>query len=307
MIKNGVLSFLRFEPFWKKSEAVVCQEKPDTLWPWNHQVEQFPPTMPSGRPWPRISIITASYNQGQFIEETIRSVLLQGYPNLEYIMVDGGSTDNTPKILKRYHSELSVCISEPDDGQSQALNKGFRLATGEILAWLNSDDQYLPDTLRDVALAFDSHSTDMVVGGCQIINNYARIPANASHHCILPMNQVTLLPFEKIVDFQGSWLKGNFFFQPEVFWTQRIWEKVGGGVDEKLHFAMDYELWLRLAKVQARVLHIPVDLAIFRMHGNQKTIWSSDIANFPEYTAVARQFREGSRPSSIARDHSGIK
>jgi glycosyltransferase involved in cell wall biosynthesis len=250
----------------------------------------------NGKPWPKISIITASYNQGHFIEETIRSVLLQGYPNLEYIVIDGGSTDNTIKILKRYQSEISVCISEPDNGQSHALNKGFRLATGEILAWLNSDDLYFPNTLRDVALAFDSQPVDIVVGGCQTIKNFSRLPIMTSHHCTLPMNKMTLLSFEKMLDFQGSWLKGDFFFQPEVFWTKQIWDKVGGRVDEKLHFAMDYELWLRLTKAKARILHIPENLAIFRIHDRQKTIWSLDISNFPEYIEVARQFREGLRP-----------
>jgi len=114
------------------------------------------------------------------------------------------------------------------------------------------------------------------------------------------MNQVAFLPFEKILDFQGSWLMGDFFFQPEVFWTKQIWDTVGGRVDEKLHFAMDYEFWLRLAKAKARVLHVPENLAIFRIHDTQKTIWSLDISNFPEYTEVARQFRKGSRPYSIA-------
>jgi glycosyltransferase involved in cell wall biosynthesis len=276
--------------------ACHCQEKEtDTLWPWNRQVEQLPPTM-NGKPWPKISIITPSYNQGHYIEETIRSVLLQSYPNLEYIVVDGGSTDNTLNILKRYQSEINVCISETDNGQSHALNKGFRLATGEILAWLNSDDLYFPNTLRDVALAFDSQDVEIVVGGCQTIKNFSRIPIIASHHCILPMNKMTLLPFEKILDFQGSWLKGDFFFQPEVFWTKQIWDKVGGRVDEKLHFAMDYELWLRLAKAKARVLHIPKNLAVFRIHNRQKTILSLDIANCPEHTEVAREFQEGLRP-----------
>jgi glycosyltransferase involved in cell wall biosynthesis len=272
-----------------------CHEEADTLWPWNRQVEQLPPTM-NGKPWPKISIITASYNQGHFIEETIRSVLLQGYPNLEYIVIDGGSTDNTLKILKRYQSEISVCISEPDNGQSHALNKGFHLATGEILAWLNSDDLYFPNTLRDVALAFDSQPVDIVIGGCQTIRNFSRLPIMTSHHCTLPMNKMTLLSFEKMLDFQGSWLKGDFFFQPEVFWTKQIWDKVGSRVDEKLHFAMDYELWLRLTKAKARILHIPENLAIFRIHDRQKTIWSLDISNFPEYIEVARQFREGLRP-----------
>lgn len=272
------------------------EKEVDTLWPWNHRVEKLPPTMPSGRPWPKISIITPSYNQGNYIEETIRSVLLQSYPNLEYIVVDGGSTDDTVKILKRYQAEISTCISEPDNGQSHALNKGFRLASGEILAWLNSDDQYFPDTLREVAMAFDSQSTDIVVGGCQTIKNYSRIPVTSYHSPILPMNQVTILPYEKILDFQGSWMKGNFFFQPEVFWTKQIWDKVGNRVDENLHFAMEYEFFLRLAKAKARVLHIPKNLAVFRIHNRQKTIWSLESSDYPEYTEVAREFQEGLRP-----------
>ncbi len=270
-----------------------CHEVAGPLWPWNRQVERLPPTM-NGKPWPKISIITVSYNQGHYIEETIRSVLLQGYPNLEYIVIDGGSTDNTLNILKRYQSEINVCISEPDNGQSHALNKGFSLATGEILAWLNSDDLYFPNTLRDVALAFDSQAVDVVIGGCQTIKNFSRIPITISHHCILPLNKVTLLPYEKMLDF-NSWLKGDYFFQPEVFWTKQIWDKVDSRVDEKLHFAMDYELWLRIAKAKARVLHIPENLTIFRIHYPQKTIWSLDISNFPEQTEVARQFREGLR------------
>jgi glycosyltransferase involved in cell wall biosynthesis len=299
-IIKGLLAVKPFiELLSRKIEAVVANEESvnkkeaETLWPWNHQVKQFPPTMPSGKPWPKISIVTPSYNQGQYIEETIRSVLLQGYPNLEYIVFDGGSTDNTLMILNRYQSEINVCISEPDSGQSHALNKGFSLATGEILAWLNSDDLYCPNTMRDVALAFDSQSTDIVVGGCQIIKNYSRFPSTTSHHCILPMNQVILLPFEKILDFQGSWLKGDFFFQPEVFWTKQIWDTVGGRVDQNLHFALDYEFWLRLARANARVLHIPEDLAMFRMHDTQKTSWTLALSDFPEYTEVIRRFSEG--------------
>ena len=287
LFTNGIINWINY----------VRQgfEETATLWPWNYRIRQFPPTM-NGKPWPKISIITASYNQGHFIEETIRSVLLQGYPNLEYIVVDGGSTDNTLQILKRYQSEISVCISEPDNGQSHALNKGFRLATGEILAWLNSDDLYLPNTLRDVALAFNSQAVDIVVGGCRAITNYSRVLRLNSHHCILPMKQVTSLPYEKLLDLQGSYLKGDFFFQPEVFWTKQIWDKVGGRVDEKLHFSMDYEFWLRLAKANARVLHIPENLAVFRIHDRQKTIWGIDASNFPEHTEVVRQFREGLRP-----------
>jgi glycosyltransferase involved in cell wall biosynthesis len=266
------------------------------VWPWNYPVAPFPSVMPSGQPWPKISIVTVSYNQGQFIEATIRSVLMQGYPNLEYIVIDGGSTDNTRLILNRYQHEFSVCISEPDNGQSNAINKGFSHATGEILAWLNSDDQYLPDTLRAVALAFDRQQTDLVVGGCQRIKNHSRVRQGRIHHCILPVEKVVSLPFDKIQDFQGSWQRGEFFFQPEVFWTKQIWDAVGGGVDETLHFAMDYELWLRLSKAGAKALHINKTLATFRIHDNQKTVFSQEISRYPEYLAVASQYRDGIRP-----------
>jgi len=267
-----------------------------TVWPWNYQISPFPPVMPSGRQWPKISIVTISYNQGQFIEATLRSVLMQNYPNLEYIVVDGGSTDSTKIILDRYQDELSICISESDNGQSHAINKGFSHATGEILAWLNSDDQYLPGTLRSVALAFDEHQTDLVIGGCQRIKDHSRLRLGRIHHCILPFDCVINLPFEGIQDFQGSWQKADFFFQPEVFWKKKVWDAVGGRVDESLNFAMDYELWLRLAKAGAKALHIHETLATFRVHESQKTVFKPDISNYPEYVEVARQFREGIRP-----------
>ncbi len=109
------------------------------------------PRMPEAKSWPRINIVTPSYNQGRFIEGTIRSVLLQGYPNLEYIVIDGGSADGTTDVLRKYEPWLTYWVSEPDRGQSHAVNKGFKLASGEIAAWLNSDDQYLPGTLRTIA------------------------------------------------------------------------------------------------------------------------------------------------------------
>jgi GT2 family glycosyltransferase len=267
-----------------------------TIWPWNYAVASFPTTMPSGRPWPKFSIVTVSYNQGDYIEATIRSVLMQGYPNLEYIVVDGNSTDGTKQILDRYRNELSVCLSEADDGQSQAINKGFSYATGEILAWLNSDDQYLPDTLRSVALAFDANQIDLVVGGCQCIKNHARVRHGRVHHCALPLDRVANLPFDRIVDFVGCWQRGDFFLQPEVFWSKKLWDIAGGHVDESLRFAMDYELWLRMAKAGAKALRIDKTLATFRIHDRQKTIFNPDVSIYPEYIEVARQYRVGIRP-----------
>src|SRR5713226_256092 len=122
-----------------------------TGWPWTEESPQLPDTMPDGRPWPRISIVTPSYNQGQFIEETIRSVLLQGYPSAEYIVIDGGSRDASFKIIKRYEHYIDYWISEKDKGQSDALNRGFARATGEYLTWVNSDDILLPNALYLIA------------------------------------------------------------------------------------------------------------------------------------------------------------
>lgn len=259
------------------------------MWPWNYKPLDFPSELPSGKPWPKISIVTPSYNQGKYIEETIRSVLMQGYPNLEYIVIDGASTDETLKIIHRYSSELKVCLSEPDGGQAHAINKGFKYATGDILAWLNSDDQYLPGALFRVAEAFDQHSTDLVVGGCQVIHECDRLPI-LEHHCIFPVNQVVELPLEQLRDFEGCWLKGHFFYQPEVFWTREAWEAAGGALNEKLQFALDYEFWLRLAKLRTKICHIQDNLAIFRRHERQKTIFAREVELFPEYTKISREF-----------------
>lgn len=260
------------------------------LWPWNYTPKQVPNCLPSGRPWPKISIVTPSFNQGEYIEQTIRSVILQGYPNLEYIVVDGASTDDTLKILERYKSDLNVCISEPDEGQTNALNKGFKHATGDILAWLNSDDQYLPDTLFRVAESFDTYSCDVVVGGCQLIQDQDRT-IQQTHRCSLPLNKLTQLDYLSMLDFGGDWLKGKFFFQPEVFWSRHVWELSGGSLNENLNFGMDYDFWLRLARQKVVSCHIPEDLAIFRMHKGQKTIFSGNIADYPEYAAISRHYQ----------------
>lgn len=118
-----------------------------TGWPWTEETERLPNTMPDGGEWPRISIVTPNYNYGQFIEETIRSVLLQGYPNLEYIVIDGGSTDDSVEIIKKYEPWLSYWVSEKDRGQANAINKGISIATGEWFNWLNSDDILLNNAL----------------------------------------------------------------------------------------------------------------------------------------------------------------
>jgi glycosyltransferase involved in cell wall biosynthesis len=249
--------------------------------------------MPTGRPWPKISVITVTRNQGEYLEETIRSVLMQGYPNLEYIVLDGCSTDNTLEVLDRYRKDLTFCVSEPDSGQANALNKGFDKATGDILAWLNSDDCYLPFALFRVALAFDLYKTDLVVGGCQLRKDFS-LSAFRTHHSAFRYGEVTDLPLERLLDIENCWQKGEFFYQPEVFWTQDIWNRVGSRLREDLFYSMDYELWVRMAKEGAKLLHIPDALALYRVHERQKT-FGDEPPFLHELKAVAEKLKKDYR------------
>ncbi len=147
-----------------------------TGWPWTEETPQLSDTMPDGLPWPKISIVTPSFNQGQFIEETIRSVLLQGYPNLEYIIIDGGSTDEAVDIIKKYERWLTYWVSETDRGQSHAINKGFNISKGEITAWINSDDFYLHGAFGKISRFFSENTdVDMVFGDCHIVNEKVEV------------------------------------------------------------------------------------------------------------------------------------
>lgn len=243
-----------------------------TMWP---KVKGRPwpaqPADPSGfelpagvSEWPRISVVTPSYNQGHFIEETILSILHQGYPNLQYIVVDGNSTDDTREVLERYRDRIDHLIIEPDDGQTEAINKGLRLADGEIVTWLNSDDMYAPGALHAAALKWLETRADVIAGICiehtdrrmRLLNK----PAASNADFNLPQ-------LARIFDY---WLKGYFFYQPEIFFSKTILDKAGL-LDESLYYSMDYDLWVRFAREGATLetLHWPV--AFFRKHEAQKT------------------------------------
>ncbi|HEY9041765.1 MAG TPA: glycosyltransferase [Rheinheimera sp.] len=215
--------------------------------------------------WPKISIITPSFNQAKYVRQTIESVLSQRYPNLEYIVVDGGSTDGSVEVIQEYKAQLTVFISEPDNGQSNAINKGFALATGEILTWLNSDDQLAPDALFAVALTFRQKKADLVAGICEVYSE-----GKLSHRHLTSCSNGNL-PLTELLDLDNAWNAGQFFYQPEVFFTKDLWLKAGGKLREDLFYSMDYELWCRFAKADAKIQVIGCPLVHFRAHPEQKT------------------------------------
>jgi glycosyltransferase involved in cell wall biosynthesis len=220
----------------------------------------LPIRMPDGSPWPRISIITPSYNQAQFIEETIRSVLLQGYPELEYIIIDGSSTDSSVEIIKKYEPWLTYWISEKDKGQTYAINKGFARATGEIIAWINSDDYYMPNIFFQIAIAMKN--VEWVTGGTKHIDLTGRIFE------ITPANGPELKKFNNCFKNQN-----DFDFkvaQPSHFWSRKIINQVGKP-NEKLHFCMDFEWMLRALALGHHPLLINDVISCIRYHPEAKT------------------------------------
>ena len=230
-------------------------------WPWTKCSDDFKNSEKSclsvldRYQWPKISIITPSFNQGMFIEETIRSVLLQNYPNLEYIIIDGASTDNTLSIIKKYKPWLTYWVSEKDNGQSDAINKGFCFSTGDIGGWLNSDDLFNPNTLRMVSSLLDINRLQWLVGAGQIINEkgikYKTIHSKSVSNKIF-----------------YTWLY-NYFSQPSTFWTMNLWKAVGG-VNNNLHFTMDIDLWHRFYKITKPTNSNNI-LSLLRSHNNSKT------------------------------------
>lgn len=251
-------------------------------WPFKKDSTEYPDTLPDGSAWPKISIVTPTYNQGQFIEETINSVIHQSYPNLEYIVVDGDSSDQTPEILVQYRDSIDCLISEPDSGQSQAINKGMAVATGEILTWLNSDDMLAPGTLFSMAMAFWKSRADMVVGTVQLLQNDEIV---GEHLTSCPNGPLQL---SDLLDLENNWLAGRFFYQPELMFTRDLWQRAGGFVDEDLYYSMDHELWLRFAIAGANLHVIGRPTVIYRVHADQKT--NDDYR--PELHSVNRRYIE---------------
>jgi glycosyltransferase involved in cell wall biosynthesis len=210
--------------------------------------------------FPQISIVTPSYNQGRFIEATIQSVLTQDYPNLEYIIIDGGSKDQSVDIIRSHEKNLAYWVSEKDSGAADAIAKGFRRTTGDIMAYLNSDDLYTPGTLHAVAEAFKSGKSDVVFGNTWWIDTDGRHIGERRQTPFAPM----------------GYLYGGFDLQqPAVFWSRHTYEK-SGGIDPSYLFTFDTELFVRFVKQRSRFMHINQFFAEFRIHPNSKSSTESD-------------------------------
>jgi glycosyltransferase involved in cell wall biosynthesis len=216
---------------------------------------------------PRISIVTPSLNQGAFLEITLRSVLDQAYPALEYIVQDGGSVDCSVEILCRHEKNLTHWESTPDRGQAHAINCGFRHATGDIMAWVNSDDLLLPGALNYVADFFNKHPEVDVVYGHRIL-----IDEDGSEigRWILPEHDEEVL----------HW--ADYIPQETLFWRRRVWTSIDGALDESFKFAMDWDLILRFQKAQAKFVRVPRFLGAFRVSSHQKTVAAMDCHGLPE-------------------------
>lgn len=241
-----------------------------TGWMWSEESCQFPKTARDGHLLPRITIVTPSYNQGRFIETTIRSVLLQGYPNLEYIIIDGGSNDNSAEIIKKYEPWLAYWVSEKDRGQAHAINKGFARATGDIYAYLNSDDFFEPGALHACALAFR--------GGHQWVVGRVRCWQEGVGYWPFPS-----LPGKSF----AKWLLSCPVPQPGCFWSAALHREMGQ-FREDLNYIIDYEFWLRfrfIKKIEPFFINQPI--AVYRLHSQSKTV-----ARNSEFTRESNPIRE---------------
>ncbi len=229
---------------------------------------------------PLVSIVTPSRNQGRFLEATIQSVLSQDYPRIEYIIVDGGSTDGSVDVIRNHAPQLSWWISEPDGGQTDAINKGFSHANGEILAWLNSDDTYEPGAVAAAVQALQAcPACGMIYGGAHYIDERGRIvgtfPAAQTDYVRLRQGYVHIP-------------------QQAAFFRADLWKTLGP-LDTSFYFAMDYDLWLRVAG-RTQVKYLPQIWANFRLHTAAKTIAADDRC-WPEMLRI--HYRDGGGIFSI--------
>ena len=233
--------------------------------------------------YPKITVVTPSYNQAEYLSDTIESVIKQEYPLLEYIIIDGGSTDGSVEIIKHYERHLTYWVSEPDRGQSHAINKGLCRATGDIVCWLNSDDLLLPGALQKVGRAFAQHAD------LDIVTGYT-VRADRELHLL----------FNHFVPVQTRWLAQHgvlYMDQPSTFWKRELLPTFGG-LDETLHMAMDLDLWLRFLAGGVSIFHSRDYLAVWRLHPDCKSLKGETARNCDH---VILEKRHGLAQSSVTR------
>ncbi|MEO3404312.1 glycosyltransferase family 2 protein [Mucilaginibacter sp. CAU 1740] len=218
-----------------------------TGWPWDRQTD--PAVYSKKTNWPKLTIVTPSYNQAGFLEQTIRAVLLQNYPNLEYIVMDGGSNDGSLQIIEKYAPWISYHQHEKDRGQSHAINMGFSLSSGDYHAWINSDDYYLEGVFQQVITSFIKTKVDFIYG------------YGIDRNVLTGQDKLN-----RILPFIDYFIKIPGLVQPSTFWSAKIHEPIW----EELHCALDYELWLRLVKGHRR-LFIKQPLSVAHIHDEAKT------------------------------------
>jgi glycosyltransferase involved in cell wall biosynthesis len=218
---------------------------------------------------PLVSIVTPSYNQASFLEATLQSVLRQEYPQLEYIVVDGGSSDGSPEIIQRYAEQLTWWVSEPDEGQADAINKGFKKARGEIVAWINSDDLYLPDAVREAVQVLQDHpQAGLVYGNAVSADDQGEL-----------LNHLTFDHWD-LKDF----LRFRMICQPAVFMRREILERVGY-LDPSYHFLLDHQLWIRMAR-EADVVYADRTWAVSRYHEEAKNVYMAEQCGKEAYRII---------------------
>ncbi len=244
-----------------------------TGWPWTEDNSLISNTISDS--WPKVTIITPSYNQGYFTEETIRSVLLQGYSNLEYIIIDGGSSDDSVDIIKKYEPWLTYWVSEGDNGQSHAINKGWRKSTGDVLAYLNSDDTYEQGAIIHAVKYLQQYSdVDMVYSDVNLIDHESKI----------------VRPFPAREYDVERYIKDVRYFIPQqgVFFKRRVFDKIGY-LDEKLQYRMDRDYFIRIG-MSGNVRKIPGCFSNFRTHANAKSTAISVKKLFDESVFVGNRY-----------------
>lgn len=253
-----------------------------TGWPWTEQSERLPETLPDGSRWPRISVITTSYNYELFIEETIRSILLQGYPNLEYIIIDDESRDGSVQIIRKYERWLSHWEQQKNQGQAKATNRGFSLATGDVLAFINSDDLLEPDALACVGEKF--------ARGAQRVSGAVRQFGPSTRERI----RAPIVETSPVV-----WFGKNPIPQQGSFWSSQL-SRQYGLLREDLRYLFDLELWLRFRFIAGvRPLLVDQTLARYRFHERSKSV-SHGHAFRPEIKQVRTEYRHFLTPTQKA-------